>query len=111
MPAESLYSSELFYRSRRYAQANFDSWLILSAKHGLIRPDQIVAPYECKLDSLSQGERGRLAKRVLEQTAVLFSESAQVTSICGEDYDDLLEEAGVKFRRESKFALPIGKKA
>ena len=34
MRAEQLYCSDLFYKSRRYAQANFDTWLILSAKHG-----------------------------------------------------------------------------
>jgi len=88
--AENLYSSELFYRSRRYAQSRYDSWLILSAKHGLIRPDVSIAPYDCKLDTLSKKERESLAKLVNAQALTLLPASAKITSICGEEYDSLL---------------------
>src|SRR6185295_10488748 len=108
--AENLYSSELFYRSRRYAQANFDSWLILSAKHGLLRPDQIISPYDCKLTTLSSRERTELSKRISRQASLLLTESNSLTSICGEEYDSLLDQAGIHFRRSPEFALPIGKK-
>lgn len=111
MHAENLYSSELFFKSRRYAQANYDAWLILSAKHGLVRPCEILAPYECKLTALSHIERTSLAERVSRQAAILFgSGDVQISSICGEEYDDLLDEAGVQFLRNPEFALPIGKK-
>ena len=63
MHAENLYSSELFFKSRRYAQANYDAWLILSAKHGLVRPCEILAPYECKLTALSHIERTSLDRK------------------------------------------------
>src|SRR5262245_17546646 len=72
MPAENLYSSELFYRSRRYAQAYHDAWLILSAKHGLVSPCEILEPYDCKLSSLSAEEREALAERVSRQAVDLF---------------------------------------
>jgi hypothetical protein len=111
MHAENLYSSELFYKSRRYAQAGFDSWLILSAKYGLVRPCEILAPYDCKLTCLSQYERKALTRRVSQQAAMLFEASDdQITSICGEEYEDLLIEAGVRIHRKPEFALPIGKK-
>jgi hypothetical protein len=110
MPAESLYSSELFYRSRRYAQANFDSWLILSAKHGLLKPDQLVSPYDCKLTTLSSSERAELSRRVAGQASVFLEAASRFTSICGEDYDDVLLKAGIPFSRNAEFALPIGKK-
>src|SRR5258708_5083272 len=97
MPAENLYSSDLFYKSRRFAQAHFDSWLILSAKHGLIKPDQIIEPYDCKLSSLSAPERAKLTKIVSRQASLLSLEDVRLTSICGEDYDELLEEAGIRF--------------
>jgi hypothetical protein len=64
MRAENLYSSELFYRSRRYAQANYDAWLILSAKHGLVWPGEILEPYDCKLAALRRPERRALAERL-----------------------------------------------
>jgi hypothetical protein len=110
MHAENLYCSELFYKSRRYAQAHFDGWLILSAKHGLIRPEDVIAPYDCKLTTLSKPEKQELAKRLSRQAAKLFSHPVQIESICGEEYDSLLEEAHVRFESNREFALPIGKK-
>ncbi|MBX3497841.1 MAG: hypothetical protein KF889_00215 [Alphaproteobacteria bacterium] len=110
MRAENLYSSELFYKSRRYAQANFDAWMILSAKHGLVRPSEVIAPYDLKLTTLSRPERAVLAQRVSSQVATLLDPSDRVTSICGEEYDELLCDAGVRFERKCEFALPIGKK-
>ena len=111
MHAEQLYCSELFYKSRRYAQANFDTWLILSAKHGLVRPCDILAPYDCKLTTLPGAERAELAIRVSRQATALFqSADVEITSICGEEYDRLLEQAGVNIARHPEFALPIGKK-
>lgn len=110
MGAEGLYCSELFYRSRRYAHANFDAWFILSAKHGLLAPSEIIAPYDRKLSSLSRAERRTLADLVSSQARGLFEASAQITSICGEEYDELLVEAGLSFDSKQEFALPIGKK-
>lgn len=110
LPAENLYSSDLFYKSRRFAQANFDDWLILSAKHGLIKPDKMIDPYDQNLNSLSKMERAALSKTVSKQASRFLLESKQVTSICGEDYEDLLVEAGISFGRRPEFSLPIGKK-
>jgi hypothetical protein len=111
MRAESLYSSELFYKSRRYVQANFDAWFILSAKHGLVSPCEILAPYDRSLSSLSPDERRALAHRVSQQADSLFgTKNIQVSSICGQEYDALLHEAGVQFHCKPEFSLPIGKK-
>lgn len=109
--AENLYSSDLFYKSRRYAQANYDGWRILSAKHGLVGPHEILAPYDCKLTALSRPERKALAEQVSRQAAILLEAGdIALTSICGEEYDQLLEEAGIPFDRKPEFALPIGRK-
>jgi len=111
MRAEDLYCSELFYKSRRYAQANYDDWLILSAEHGLVRPCDVLAPYDRKLTTLSPQERRALAERVSRQAATLFeAANIQLTSICGEEYDELLDEVGIRFHRKPEFALPIGMK-
>jgi hypothetical protein len=109
--AESLYCSELFYRSRRYAQANYDAWFILSAKHGLVSPCEPLTPYDCSLTALTIAERKALAERVLRQAVTkLDYVDTQVTSICGEEYDVLLEDAGIAFDRRPEFKLPIGMK-
>jgi hypothetical protein len=110
LPAENLYSSDLFFKSRRFAQANFDSWLILSAKHGLVPPGQVVEPYDRNLSSLSKAERAALSELVIHQASRMSLEQMMVTSICGEDYEHLLLESGIKFVRRPEFALPIGKK-
>ncbi len=44
--ARDLYTGPLFTASRRYAEASGLPWLILSAKHGIIRPDRVIAPYD-----------------------------------------------------------------
>jgi Family of unknown function (DUF6884) len=111
MRAEQLYCSDLFFKSRRYAQANFDDWLILSAKHGLVRPCDTLAPYDCKLTTLPVRERKELVERVGHQASSIFGQqNVEITSICGEEYDNLIEEAGLIFNRKSEFAFPIGKK-
>src|SRR5436305_7847828 len=79
--AENLYCSELFYRSRRYAQARYDAWLILSAKHGLVRPSDNIAPYDCKLSTLSHHERERLIKRVAQQATSILPPHVEIDSI------------------------------
>ena len=111
MPAEHLYSSHLFFRSRRYAQANYDGWLILSAKHGLVDPSRRIAPYDCKLTMLPAAERSALARRVSRQASDMFgAQNVQFTSLCGKAYDQVLREAGLTVHRIPEFMLPIGMK-
>lgn len=47
--AKDLYTSTLFAGRRRYVERSCDSWWILSAQHGLIHPDQVLAPYDLAL--------------------------------------------------------------
>lgn len=56
-PARHLYISALWRGRRAYAEAGGQEWLILSAKHGLLDPDQIVAPYDVALAVLDAGAR------------------------------------------------------
>lgn len=48
-PARDLYTSPLFRKASAYAEATCDRWFILSAKHGLLAPDEVVEPYDVKL--------------------------------------------------------------
>ena len=63
-PARDLYVSDLFRGLRRYAEARADAWYILSAEHGLLHPDQVVAPYERTLNNMRKPERLAWASRV-----------------------------------------------
>ncbi|GAA2471419.1 hypothetical protein GCM10009858_05970 [Terrabacter carboxydivorans] len=45
-PAKDLYVSPLFRGQRRYAEDSGRPWFILSAEHGLLAPEEWLAPYE-----------------------------------------------------------------
>lgn len=44
--AKDLYTSSLFKKERGYAERSGRPWFILSAEHGLVAPDEWLAPYE-----------------------------------------------------------------
>lgn len=48
-PAREHYVSQLFKKASAYAELTCDRWYILSAKHGLVRPDEIIEPYDMRL--------------------------------------------------------------
>jgi hypothetical protein len=68
--ARDLYVSQLFRGRRSYVEATCDRWFILSAKHGLVSPQEALEPYDETLN-----EKSAEAKR-LWSAAVL----AQLTS-------------------------------
>lgn len=45
-PAKDLYQSPLFRAARQYAEQHGDDWRILSAKYGVVHPDDVIAPYD-----------------------------------------------------------------
>lgn len=47
--ARELYTGSLFVAARRYVELQAATWLILSAKHGVVDPRQRLEPYEQKL--------------------------------------------------------------
>ena len=51
--AKSLYCSPLFKAQRAFAEAVSGKWFILSAKHGLIKPDDIIKPYDQTLAKMT----------------------------------------------------------
>jgi len=48
-PAADLYRGQLFTAARRAAEADGRPWVILSAKHGLLRPTDVIDPYDATL--------------------------------------------------------------
>src|SRR5262245_30218934 len=66
-PATELYTSPLFRLAAHYCSATCDLWFVLSAKHGLVTPDQVLAPYDATLTGLGPVERLAWAKQVVEQ--------------------------------------------
>jgi hypothetical protein len=62
-----LYQSELFKKSRRYAEQHGDCWFILSALHGVVDPREILDPYDVTLNGMSAQQRTRWNEKVALQ--------------------------------------------
>jgi len=46
-PARELYDESAYFRDMRaYAEARHGPWFILSAKHGLVEPSEVLEPYD-----------------------------------------------------------------
>ena len=65
--AKDLYTSTLFQSNLQYAyRLKPDAIYILSAKYGLVDLDQVIAPYDMTLNTMSESEKKTWARRVLD---------------------------------------------
>src|SRR5688572_10768538 len=106
--AKDLYVSTLFSGLRRYAERNSNSWFVLSAEHGLLHPDQVIAPYERTLLTMRKGERLAWAARVTEQLMPILSRDAgncEVLFLAGDRYREFIEPFMVS--RGYKVTVPL----
>lgn len=91
--ALELYTSSLFKYSFRYALSltKRNKIFILSAKYGLVKPDDIIQPYELTLNSMNKRQRQQWAYKVykqLVQEGIDFDEEA--IFLCGKKYREFL---------------------
>lgn len=66
-PARDLYTSELFRLRRARAEESGKPWFILSAKYGLVSPDEVINSYDRAMADLSTAERREWAAGVLRK--------------------------------------------
>lgn len=62
--AKDLYRSPLWTARRGFAEATGRPWMILSAMHGLVDPEERLAPYDLALTDLDAHERRAWGQRV-----------------------------------------------
>ena len=96
-----LYESQLFAASRAYAEARSARWYILSALHGVIEPDQVIAPYERTLNEMPIAERREGARSVNEKLSLLLPPGSLVEVLAGKKY----RESIVPFLRATGFTV------
>lgn len=70
--AKDLYDSALFTRRRRYAEASGRPWLIFSAQHGILNPDDVIEWYDVSMVRLSTGIRGAKGLQAAQQLEERF---------------------------------------
>ena len=102
-PARDLYVSTLFRGLRRYAEAHADAWYVLSAEHGVLKPDQVVAPYEKTLNKMPKRERQAWAAHVQKQLLGLLPPASNVILLAGARYREDIEP----FLRGHGFSVTI----
>jgi hypothetical protein len=85
-PAKDLYTSALFRALRGYAETHADAWFILSAEHGLVDPNEVLAPYERTLNRMGKSQRQEWASRVKAELASRVPAGAEVIILAGQRY-------------------------
>ena len=89
-PARELYVSDWFLKARDYVESTGSPWFILSAKYGLVSPDQLCAPYERTLNAMSKAERNAWAKRVKAQMETRLPAADRIVVLAGQRYRESL---------------------
>lgn len=89
-PAKDLYVSDWFRKARRYAEASGSPWFVLSAKYGLVNPNEMVAPYERTLNTMSVADRRQWANRVLAQLDETAPGLGRAVFLAGKHYREFL---------------------
>lgn len=79
--AAELYTSDLFRKSRTYAERNADRWLILSAAHGVVAPTTELAPYDVTLSKMNAAEVRAWGLRVARQLEVEVARMAEAAGV------------------------------
>ncbi len=101
--ARDLYLSQLFRSLRQYAEMHADAWYVLSAEHGVLRPDQVVEPYERTLNKMPRRERVAWAQRVQQQLLEILPPDAEVILLAGLRYREEIEP----FLRKRGFSVSV----
>jgi hypothetical protein len=101
-PARELYISPLFQKARSYAESRFDEWYILSAKHHLLDPDSVIAPYEKTLNNMPKQARREWSEQTYQGILSTIQNGSTLAFVAGERYrEDLvkrLQEDGYTIR-------------
>lgn len=87
--ARDLYTSQLFRASRAYVEATCVRWYVLSAKHGLLEPSTVIAPYDYALSRLHANAWGERIGAALDRAIPHETEAnAELVILAGALYAD-----------------------
>jgi len=99
-PARELYSpSYVFDRSVRYLERRCDEWWVLSARHGLVHPDEVLEPYDENLSGAPKTVREEWGARVRRALLERYEgRRIKLVLMAGKSYASFLE--GLEFEVE-----------
>lgn len=90
MPASELYCSSWFQKARAFVTRQEGEWFILSAKYGLVAPDQLIEPYDETLNEKTVAERREWSKKVVQELLIRCTPESSVVFLAGEKYREFL---------------------
>jgi len=91
-PACDLYTSSWFRKARDIIEVSGARWFILSARYGLVAPDEENEPYELTLNSLGVADRRVWATKVLKQLQEKLVDAKRIVMLAGRRYYEFLLE-------------------
>lgn len=94
-PARDLYRGDLT-RKQITAGERTGRYLILSAEHGLVDPDQVLAPYDTTLSDMTRDEQAAWADRVVTQLVDLGHTRWVVSIMAGQAYQAPIRAAAAR---------------
>ena len=89
-PAKDLYDSDFFRKARGLVEAQGWPWFILSAKYGLVHPEEEIAPYEKTLNKMRIVERRDWAGNVLAALEPHLTGVRSIVFLAGMNYREFL---------------------
>jgi hypothetical protein len=89
-PAKDLYISEWFRRARALVESTGCGWFILSARFGLVSPEDIIAPYEQTLNRMRVDDRRAWADSVRQQLGKALPAGTHCVVLAGHRYREFL---------------------
>lgn len=112
LPAKDLYQSTLFKLSREWAETLKYEWAILSAKLGLVFPEQVIKPYDFTLKSLEPHERKRWSRETAGEIGGRWSpDTTEFIILAGGSYlgviDYLNRQVNPILTLQAKVSLPL----
>jgi hypothetical protein len=106
-PARDLYLGDLFRKSVTWAEGRGYPWLVLSALHGAVLPDDVIAPYDVTLNALDTEDRKLWATSTFLQLRRKCGLDRPIIILAGEPYRRHLVP---RLRGETTFSIstPLG---
>ena len=91
--AKNVYTSVWFQKVRAYVEKKAHPWRILSARHGLVHPEQVIQPYERTLNTMSVAARRKWAETVIADLEPSLAGVDTVVFLAGQAYREFLAPA------------------
>lgn len=89
-PARELYTGDLFRLSVTWAESWDLRWCVLSALYGTVDPDEVIRPYNVRLDELDDVDYAAIKRSVRD--GIHRREPSNLVVLAGTTYVDLVRD-------------------